>query len=94
MPQVDIPDETFAKLVRRAAKLNVTVEELVAPVLERAAETETENGHASPALGLSYDQWKVQFDNFLATVRSRAERYPPGFQADVSRESIYEGCGE
>ena len=30
----------------------------------------------------------------LALARSRADRYPPGFRADVSREGMYEGCGE
>jgi hypothetical protein len=94
MPQLTIPADTYEKLARRAAALNVTVEQLVTPALERVA-GEGENGHPplAPA-DLPYDQWKARFDEFLTTVRSRAGRYPPGFQADVSRESIYEGCGE
>ena len=95
MPQLTIPAATYEKLARRAAALNVTVEQLVTPALERVAGGEVENGHAPMSSGdLSYEQWKAQFDELLTTIHSRAGRYPPGFQADVSRESIYEGCGE
>ncbi len=96
MPQLTIPAATYEKLARRAAELNVTVEQLVTPALERIAGVEVENGHppVPPSGDLAYDEWKAQFDEFLATAQSRAGRYPAGFQADVSRESIYEGCGE
>jgi hypothetical protein len=40
------------------------------------------------------DEWNRGFNELLAFARSRAALYPPGFQADVSRESIYAGCGE
>ena len=95
MPQFTIPDDTYERLARRAAALNVTVEQLVTPALERAAEAEAANGlPITPPGDLPYQQWKTRFDEFLAIVHSRGDRYPPGFQADVSRESIYEGCGE
>ena len=48
----------------------------------------------TPAPEPSDDDWKTGFDQLLALVRSRAGRYPPGFQADVSREGMYQGCGE
>jgi hypothetical protein len=91
MPQLTIPANTYEKLVRRAAALNVTVEQLVTPALERVAAGEVENG--SPPISPG-DQWQARFDELLTTIHSRAGRYPPRFQADVSRESIYEGCGE
>jgi hypothetical protein len=95
MPQLTIPAETYEKLARRAAALHVTVEQLVTPALEGLAGADLETGaRPAPAGDLPYDQWRARFDELLATVRSRAGRYPPGFQADVSRESIYEGCGE
>jgi hypothetical protein len=95
MPQLTIPADTYEKLARRAAALNVTVEQLVTPALEQVAGAEAENGiPPTPPGDLPYDQWKARFDELLATVHGRAGRYPPGFQADVSRESIYEGCGE
>ncbi|HVS34874.1 MAG TPA: hypothetical protein VMS17_04780 [Gemmataceae bacterium] len=95
MPHLAIPADTYEKLVRRAAAMNVTVEQLIIPALERVAGAEVKNGHAPiPPGELPYDQWKDRFDELLTIVRSRAGRYPPGFHADVSRESIYEGCGE
>ena len=95
MPQLTIPADTYEKLARRAAAMNVTVEQFVTYALERVAADEVENGRPATAPGdLPFDQWKARFDELLATVHSRAGRYPPGFQADVSRESIYEGCGE
>jgi hypothetical protein len=95
MPQLTIPEDIYERLVRRAAVLNVTVELLVTPVLERVAGAEAVNGPPpTPPGDLPYDQWKARFDELLATVRGRADRYLPGFQADVSRESIYDGCGE
>ena len=92
MPQLTISTDAYEKLARRAADLNLTVEQFVTAVLERAAEAGAENGQ--PLGDLPDDQWQAQFDEFLTAVRRRAGRYPPSFQADVSRESIYEGCGE
>jgi hypothetical protein len=43
---------------------------------------------------LPYEEWKRRFDAWQIDVAARADRYPPGFAADVSRESIYDGCGE
>jgi hypothetical protein len=95
MPLLTIPADTYEKLASRAAALNVTVEQLVTAALERVAGAEVANGHPPASPGqLPYDQWKTQFDELLASIHSRADRYPPRFQADVSRESIYEGCGE
>jgi hypothetical protein len=43
---------------------------------------------------LPYVEWKQVLDALLATASSRAGLYPPGFLADVSREAMYERCGE
>lgn len=96
MATLNIPDDTYARLAARAAALNTTVEQLAAPVLDRLAlGDEGANGHPSAAPGeVPYDEWKKGFDELLARTRGRADRYPPGFQADVSREAMYEGCGE
>ncbi len=89
MPTLTIPDETYQRLTRRAAALQVTVEELI---LKLATESD---GNASPAPTLApLDEWRKKFDAWMADVQSRAHRYPPGFVLDDSRESIYEGCGE
>ena len=95
MATLNIPDATYARLAARAAALNTTVEQLAAPVLDRLVSGDSGvNGHPAPAGDVSYDEWKNGFDELLALARSRANLYPPGFQADVSRESMYEGCGE
>ena len=91
MPTIDIPEETYRRLSRRAAALHTTVESLALPALEGAA---CEPVVASAPTGVSRDEWQARFDEWQAGVRKRADRYPPGFRADASRESIYEGCGE
>lgn len=62
----------------------VTVEKLVVLLKQ--------NG--SSAIDWSYPGWKARFDAYLEEVKKQANDYPPGFVADDSRESIYEGCGE
>ena len=93
MPHLTIADEVFERLAKRAAALNVTVEQLVAPLLDLAAESG--NGHsAASSTEAGFDEWKETFDAWMADVQARAHRYPPGFALDDSRESIYQGCGE
>lgn len=87
MSQLTIPDETFERLSRRAAGLNLTVEQFATSILERAAET-------PPGSDLPDADWKARFDELLALARSRAGRYPAGFQADISREAMYDRRGE
>jgi hypothetical protein len=94
MPTVTIPDEVFERLAKRAAALNVTVEQLIAPLLGLAAERQ---GISDPTVSPAeppFDEWKKSFDAWMGDVRGRAHRYPPGFVLDDSRESIYRGCGE
>jgi hypothetical protein len=47
-----------------------------------------------PSPPFSDEEWKREFDAWMAEVRTRAGRYPAGFVVDDSRESIYEGRGE
>ena len=94
MPTVTIPDETFERLAKHAAALNLTVEQLIAPLLDLAAQSGG-NGHlSSSATTVSFNDWKKNFDAWMADVQARAHRYPSGFVMNDSRESIYEGCGE
>jgi hypothetical protein len=67
----------------KAAAGNTTVEKLVEPVLEQLAQDEL----SSPDRGKALDEW-------MSLVQQRANRYPKGFIADDSRDSIYEGRGE
>ena len=89
---LDIPKDVYERLSRRASALGTTVEALAGPAVEQLANPalpETAEPPAPPA-----DDWQRQLDAFNALIESRADRYPPGFRADVSRESMYEGCGE
>ncbi len=95
MPTITVPDDTYQRLARRATELGTTVEALVAPALERVTQGSTPNGTpATPPGDLPYDEWKQRFDSHMQAVHARAHHFPPGHVTDVSRESIYEGCGE
>ena len=97
MPTIEIPEETYRRLTRRAAALQTTVESLTLPALEVIACDPIPSvvlpATAEP-VDLPYDEWKKVLDEIVARAKEREHRYPPGFEADVSRESIYEGCGE
>lgn len=90
MPAITVADETYTRLAEQAAAAGVSVDEYVAPALHQIAR------RASPAapVDLPDDEWRKESEALLARARGRAYLYPPGFRADVSRESIYEGCGE
>ena len=89
MQTITIPDETYERLTRRASALTISVEELALPALERAAATPLPAPRA-----LTHEEWLANFEAWMAEVQARAHRYPPGFEVDISREAMYEGCGE
>ena len=76
---IELPTDTFTRLQKWAAARNQTVVEAVTPVIEALAPP---------------DERRQAFDDLTALIRSRAHLYPPGFQVDSSRESIYEESGE
>ena len=82
MPSLNVKSETYYRLVRKAAARNTTVERLVEPALEQLAAEEATAAHRRAAL----DKW-------MRAVQDRAGRYPTGYQADDSRDTIYEGRG-
>ncbi|HKI19145.1 MAG TPA: hypothetical protein VKA15_14760 [Isosphaeraceae bacterium] len=87
MPHVTVPEDTFRRLSERAAALNISVDDLVKPALNRLAET----GTSAPELllPLSGDAWRAELKAWKRDAESRAGRYPPGFVLDDSRETIY-----
>ena len=93
MTNLSLPDEMSERLTKRADALHLTVEQLVAQLLEDALESPAEPVVPSQAKE-SFDEWKKKFDTWMMEVQARAGRYPPGFVSDDSRESIYEGCGQ
>src|SRR5438128_170178 len=93
MAILTIPDATYKLLEARAAALGTTVDAVAAPVIEQLAREPVGTDPPAPA-DLSYEEWKRHFDAWMAAVAARTDRYPPGHTTDVSRESMYEGCGE
>jgi hypothetical protein len=88
MPHLNIPDDTFRRLATRAAALNISVDELVQPALERLAD-ETGAPRSEPTLPLTGDAWLAEMAAWRRAAEARADRYPPGFVVDDSRETIY-----
>jgi hypothetical protein len=86
-----LPPETEAKLRDCAAATGKDVSTLVREAVEeKFAAT---NGNSATA-GLSYDRWSTEFAAWMTDVAKRAPMYPPGYAADDSRDSVYEGRGE
>jgi hypothetical protein len=88
MPQLSIPEETFQRLTARAAALNISVDDLVQPALDRLAD-ETGTPALEPTLPLTGDAWRAAMDAWRRDAEALAGRYPPGFVVDDSRETIY-----
>lgn len=87
MPQLTIPDHIYEILRGRAAALKMTVEQLVIPILDHAA------AQGADAEVKPLDRSEA-FANWMAEVRSRADRYPDGFVLDDRRETMYDRDGE
>ena len=87
MPKVTVPADTFRRLAARAAALNISVDDLVKPALDRLAETGT--CAPEPPLPLTGDAWQAELEAWKRDAESRAGRYPAGFVLDDSRETIY-----
>lgn len=87
MPTLTIPESTYDVLVKAAAARRVAPEALAAATLDQLAPAE-------PPGPPSREEWLRDFDAWIAEIRARPPLYPPGHVVDVSRESIYEGCGE
>ena len=88
MATLNIKDDTYERLARKAISQHTTIEDFVEPVLDRLAEMEPRPPLPTPA-----EREKALAD-WMAQVEKRANRYPAGFAVDDSRESIYKGCGE
>ena len=89
MLTLTIPEDTYQRIRKRADSLQIRVERLIAPALEQIAHKPQANGHhATPHVERPFDEWKKVFEQLLANAKSRAHLYPPGFEADVSREAM------
>ena len=86
MALLNIPDETYAELSAQAAARQLSVEQYVLPLLAQAK--------PEPQLPLAGAAWDAAIEELEREARSRADRYPPGFRVDDSRETMYFGGSE
>lgn len=89
MRTIDVPDDTFSRITIAAHALGTTVGEFAVRTLDHAAVPA-----ATPSRVLAGTEWLQRFEAHMHAVQARAERDPPGFDPDVSREGMYAGCGE
>jgi hypothetical protein len=87
MPVLVIPEDTFRRLSERAAALNISVDDLVRPALDRLAQGGSLT--PEPPQPLTGDAWWAELDAWKQDALGRAGRYPPGFILDDSRDAIY-----
>jgi hypothetical protein len=84
MPHLIVPEDTFERLAARAAALNISVDELVQPILDQLAESSVE-------LPLTGDAWQAELSAWKRDAESRGGRYPAAFILDDSRETLHRG---
>lgn len=89
MPTIEVSEETYRKLEQRAARLQTSVPEVVKPLLD----VPEPPGDERPSQAV-IDERLRKFREMMDFFRSQPPLYPEGHIVDVSRESIYEGCGE
>ena len=78
MPTVMIPEGTFRRLSERAAALNISVDDLIKPALDRLAESPIVA--IEPSLPLTDDAWRAELDAWKQDALSRADD-TPGFRS-------------
>lgn len=93
MPMLNIPDDLYTVLAAQAEQCHVTVEEYVLPILDRAKTTPAPQLPAG-FVPLSNEEWLAEMEAWKRDAHSRADRYPPGFVLDDSRETMYFGPRE
>ena len=87
MPYLSVSGDTYRRLIARAAALNISVDDLIQPALDRLAEA---GGPApEPPLPLAGDAWLAELDAWKRDAQSRAGRFAPGFVLDDSREAFF-----
>ena len=91
MPLLNIPEELYTALAAQAEHCHVSVEEYVLPILDRA---KTEPQLPAGFVPLSHEEWQAEMEAWKRDALSRADRYPPGFVLDDSRETMYFGPRE
>ena len=87
MATVTIPDVAYTSLAAQAALRNITVEQFVLDQLQHL--NSPLEVPPEPAPPLTGEAWRAVRDAMISDAEKRADRYPPGFVLDDSREAIY-----
>ena len=74
---------TFLRLSALAAAHGTSVDEFAGPWLDSLFRV------SPPPPSLTEEERRAAFEEWMRVVESRADRYPPGFVLDDSRESMY-----
>ena len=87
MAMLTIPDATYMDLASQAALRNITIEQFVLDQLQHLSKRQAEPPEPTPPL--TGEAWRAVRDAMISDAEKRADRYPPGFVLDDSREAIY-----
>ena len=87
MATVTIPDVAYTSLAAQAALRNITVEQFVLDQLQFLSRSPAVPAEPTPPL--TGEAWRAVRDAMISDAEKRADRYPPGFVLDDSREAIY-----
>ncbi len=79
MATLTIPDETYGRLIRRAAELRVTLEDLVVPLLDSEPEATT----PAPQLPLTGEAWQRAHDDLMRDAAEWTKHLPPDQELDL-----------
>ncbi len=83
MATLTIPDATYNMLVARAARVRVTLEDFVVPLLER------ELYSPPPPPPLTGEAWQRAFSALTLKIQNEAHLYPADHVVETDRGSIY-----
>lgn len=91
MAEITVPEDLFRQLSEQARSMNRSVEEYVLPSLRML------DLHGEPLTEwkpLTDEVWEHEMEEWDRDIEARADRYPPGFLVDDSRELMYFGKDE
>ena len=86
MAIIQISDQIYQKLADQANTQKMSVDAFVEPMLADYADELDKRPN-----GQTHEQWQQWLADWNQRAKARASNYPPGFQLDDSRDSIYEG---
>ena len=90
---LELSEEALELIRSRQMQLRETEAEAASSIIEERAVREKAIAQEGSPNRRTKAERLAAFEEHMAEVRKRAGRYPPGYEADDSRESIYEGRG-